>query len=759
MNEHDLKCFRIERDARFVLTATLDVPGRPVNVFDERVITELAWLIDMLEHDRDTRLVVFTSGKESGFLAGADVKQLQSLRTPDEAATISEVGQLLFDRVESLPMPSLAVIQGPCLGGGLEFAMACTHRIACDNAHTRIGLPEIELGILPGWGGTQRLPKLVGLTQGVRMILEATKVNARKAAEIGLVDRAASPDDFAVAVEMLIADILKGTPRRRPGNGLAAWIQDHTGLGQWLVLRAVRRKLVSRGRNYPALGAALRAIEVGIKAGHAAGLAEERRAISELLFTPTCRSLIELFFQRERARSTSSWIRSVASPVATDSRPIRKLGVVGAGVMGSGIAQLAANQGFDVVLRDVDQKFVDAGMTRIRGVLDDLVKRGSLTRIEADARFAAVMPTGESLPLAGCDLVVEAVTEREDVKLAVFRELDTRLPAGAIIASNTSALPIQHLADATHRPDRVGGLHFFNPVHRMQLVEVVRAKSTSDATIHTLVNLVKRLGKTPVVVADSPGFLVNRVLFPYLDEGVRMVCEGIPVEQIDSEAKRFGMPMGPFELLDEIGLNVAADVATTLSRLCLDPTPTPELLAMMVQRGWRGKKSGRGFYVWKHGQRVKANSSPLPPGDGSRVRAVVGAPPHSTPPHPSPLPKEEGAGKLSVIQQRLIYQLVNECSRCLGEGVVAEAWMVDLGLVLGTGFAPFTGGPLRYADAIGLPALARDLDALRQQFGERFSASSLLHRLAVEGKSFHGTANNPNDLSSQNEQSQRGEMR
>lgn len=735
MNEHELKNFRIERDARHVLTATLDVPGQPVNIFDDSVIVELAWLVDVLQHDTSTRLVVFTSGKESGFIAGADIKQLQALRTPDEAATISEVGQHLFNRVAALPMATLAVIQGPCLGGGLEFAMACTHRIACDNAHTRIGLPETELGILPGWGGTQRLPQLVGLTQAVRMILEATKINARKAAEIGLVDRAASPDDFSVMVDTFVSDILQGTPPLRPGRGLVTWLQDHTGFGQWLVIRAVRRRLASRGVHYPALSAALRAIEVGLRDGSAAGFAEERRAIAEVLFTPACRSLIELFFQREKARSTSTWVRKEASPAPDELRPVKKLGVVGAGVMGSGIAQLAAHQGFEVVLRDVDQKFVDAGMQRIRGSLDDMVRRGSLRRIEADSRLAAIMPTVEMLPLAGCDLVVEAVTEHADVKLTVFRELDERLATGAIIASNTSALPIQRLAEATHRSDRVGGLHFFNPVHRMQLVEVVRAKSTSDATIHMLVNLVKRLGKTPVVVADSPGFLVNRILFPYLDEGVRMVCEGTPAEQIDREARRFGMPMGPLELLDEVGLNVAADVAATLSPLCPDSTPTPARLAAMVARGWLGIKSGCGFYHWSAGKRGKPNESPILAGERPAAEPETTEP--STSIQATPLLGGDATQNLSLIQQRLIYQLVNEASRCLGEQVVSEAWMVDLAMVLGTGFAPFTGGPLRFADSVGLPTLLHELAELHRQFGNRFTPSSILLRLGVEGMSFY----------------------
>lgn len=742
LHDRVLENFRIERDERGVVTAWLDVPDRPVNVFDEAVMRELFWLIEQLEHEPGVRATIFRSAKASGFLAGADVSRIQTIATREEAETTSGLGQQVFDRLQHLPMPTVAVIHGPCLGGGLEFALACRYRVACDDAKTRLGLPEIELGLLPGWGGTQRLPRLIGLASSLRMILEAKKLSGREAVKWGLADAAAAPDQLNAEVEHLVSRLLAGHAPARKRPTLTALLRDHTRLGQWLVFRTVRNKLNARGgRHYPALAQALESVRRGLQGPRAQGFAFERRAFSELLFTPTCRSLIGLFFQRERARNPMTWMRSADS--AVEAQPVRRLAVIGGGVMGAGIAQLAAFQGLDVVLKEVNQELLDGGMRRIRELLDESVSKKSLRAEEADARFQAITPTVDWDKVAQADVAVEAVTEKEQIKLQVFRELDQRLPAGAVLASNTSALSIQHLADATQRPAQVAGLHFFNPVHRMHLVEVVRGPATNDETLATLVGLVRKLGKTPVVVADSPGFLVNRILFPYLAEAVRLSCDGFATEEIDREMRRFGMPMGPLELIDQAGLDIAVDVSRTLAAFIPDPGPAADRLLGMVQRGWLGKKSGRGFYEYKHGKKGRSTVFDQETGavrpavsetgkDGARKSTVTAGTREDT------LSPES----LSVIQRRLVCLLINESSRCLGEQIVDEPWMVDLAMVLGTGFAPFRGGPLRVADEWSIPVLVGELERLEQEYGPRFAPSTTLRQMREQGSSFHSTTEN-----------------
>jgi len=707
---NDLHHLRLDRDTRGVATVTFDVHGSSFNVFNDEVIGELRAVVKEFERD-PPRAVVFRSGKASGFFAGADVNRIQQLETADEVRTVIDAGHDVFHRIEQLPCPTIAVIHGPCLGGGLEFALACRHRIARDEPSTKLGLPEVTLGLIPGWGGTQRLPKLVGLREALRIILEGANLNASKAAAAGLVDLAASPDTFDADVNHFIEERLAGRSVRKPTHGLLDTLLDGTWPGHAVVLATARRHIGSRGRDYPALPAALRAIEAGYNTPGPVGFEAEREEFVGVVFTPVARSLIGLFFQRERARKPSSWVRG------TKPGGVQKAAVVGAGTMGAGIAQLLAFNGIPVVLKDINDEIVAAGIKKIESLTETAVKKSLLTRDGADNLLRSVTTTSQWEPLAGCDLVIEAVVEREDIKRTVFKELAERLP-NAVLATNTSALSVTRIADTTPNPERVAGLHFFNPVHRMQLVEVVRGKASNDATIATLVELVRKVGKVPVVVADSPGFLVNRTLFPYLDEAVRLVLEGVPGAEVDRAAVLFGMPMGPLELLDQIGVDIAADVAKTFAALTSDPGPAPARFAEMVAAGALGKKSGSGFYDYRHDRKGKPTR-------------------WATPKHPHSLATNEEVGELSELQKRLMYPMINEAAKCLEAGVVAEAWMADLAMVFGTGFAPFRGGPLRTADTLGLERVVRELDTLRGEHGDRFEAAGLLRTMANEGRTFY----------------------
>jgi 3-hydroxyacyl-CoA dehydrogenase/enoyl-CoA hydratase/3-hydroxybutyryl-CoA epimerase len=718
---------RTDRDGRGVETITFDVQGVPMNVFNEEVFRELEAVVARMERE-PPRLVVFRSAKASGFLAGADVHSIRGMKTADEARMVLAAGHELFDRVERLPFPTIAVIHGPCLGGGLEFALACRYRVARDDASTRIGLPEVMLGLIPGWGGTQRLPRAVGLRRALRMILEGATLTARKAAAAGLVDLSAPPETFDAEVGRFLDDRLAGrTVVRRSRRGVGGVLLDGTWLGRKLVFSAARKQVGKRAEHYPALLAALRAIQAGYGGSREAGFAAEREEFAGVVFTPTARNLIEVFLQRERARKRSTWVPDHVRP-----RPVERVAVLGAGVMGAGIAQLLAVNGVSVVLKDLNQELVAAGMKRVEVLTSEAAEKGVLSRDEAAAVVRNVTPTTAWEPLAGSDLVIEAVVEREDIKRDVFRELGARLPESAVLASNTSALSVSRIAEAAPRPERVAGLHFFNPVHRMHLVEVVRGRAADEETIATLVELVRKLGKVPVVVADSPGFLVNRLLFPYMDEAVRLVIDGVkpgpvgthplppngvPGPDVDREAVRFGMPMGPLELLDQVGIDIAADVAATFAPFRSEPGPTPERLAAMVREGALGKKSGRGFYEYNGGKRGRPTKWAKP--------GIVRPAPSGT------------TGELTVLQRQLIYPIINEAAKCLESGVVSEAWVIDLAMVLGTGFAPFRGGPLRTADSIGVSNVVRELDELRRWHGERFEAASLLRSMVAENRGFY----------------------
>ncbi|MCA9067421.1 MAG: enoyl-CoA hydratase/isomerase family protein, partial [Planctomycetaceae bacterium] len=418
--ETTYKNFHIETDHRDVVTATLDVPERGMNVFDPGVIEELESLVAEWETANDIKVIVFRSGKPSGFLAGADINVIQSISTPQEADEIIARGQNLLTRIERLPMPTIAVIHGPCLGGGLEFALACNFRIARDDSSARLGLPETQLGVIPGWGGTQRLPRVVGVVKGLEMILTAKKVTASSAKKMGLVHLAPSPDEFDKAVESfletVIASPLATEVSSSPRRPLLARLVNNTRFGRWLAFKGTKQRIASQVRHYPALGAALDAVKAGFHTPGQAGMDAERAAFCRVLFTPTCRNLIGLFFQREKARNVSTW----TEPTAEKPAPIGKLGVVGGGAMGAGIAQLAAYQGLEVVLREINQDALDAGMKRIEKLFDDAVAKRRLSKEEAAAKLNAITPTIDWDPLSDADAVVEAVVEREDIKQQVF---------------------------------------------------------------------------------------------------------------------------------------------------------------------------------------------------------------------------------------------------------------------------------------------------------------------------------------------------
>jgi 3-hydroxyacyl-CoA dehydrogenase/enoyl-CoA hydratase/3-hydroxybutyryl-CoA epimerase len=704
---------RVDQQAEGVAIVWLDVPSRPINVFNRRVLADLDAALDRVAAEALLRCLVVRSGKASGFLAGADLGEFTQVTTAADAAALSALGQALFDKLANLRLPVVAVIHGPCLGGGLEFALACDYRLVVDAPGTQLGLPEIELGLLPAWGGTQRLPRVIGLERAFNVILGARRLNPRDALRWGLADAlAATDEDVQRELEKLLQRA--ATEGKRPKTNLPrrSWRQtllESNAFGRRLLFKGTERYMRRRvPDDMPAPKEALEAMRVGIAQGIDAGLAYEREAVSRLALTPACRNLIGLFFQREEARKLpAAW---------KEAPPIRRIGIVGLGAMGAGIAQLAAVRGLEVVVQEVNEEAFGTGLLKVAALFEKAVQRGILTQDEANRKLSSMRGGTTWQGFDSVDLVIEAAIEDLEAKREIFREMDRRTPANTVLATNTSSLSVAALQDGMSHPERVAGMHFFNPVHKMPLVEVARTPRTNEPTIAALARLAVALGKTPVIVRDSPGFVVNRILMPYLNEAVLLVGEGMTITQIDAVMTRFGMPMGPLELLDQVGLDVAAHIARAMLPAMSERFPPNPAFELMQQKGWLGQKSGVGFY--RH--RRKKNKVNELAQNALRAGSSGEADVSSALPH---------AVRLHQARERMVLLMVNEAALCLAEELASSA-AIDLAMVLGTGWAPHRGGPLRYAADRGPGEIVQALTDLAQRIGPRFTPSASLREVA-----------------------------
>lgn len=697
MNSRNL---RLERTPDGLAMLTFDRPDSSANIFDLETMDGLAAALDALRAD-PPRALMLVSAKPRIFVAGADIQAFAAVTDGDAARALSARGQEVFNRLADLPFPTVAAIHGQALGGGCEVALACDWRIASDTRETRIGLPEIQLGILPAWGGCHRLPRLVGLPAALDVILAGKTLSAYSAKKTGLVDRLVPREHFARLALELAANGKRPAPSFR-----------FTDLAPVRAVVAARARKLTRVRthgHYPAPPRALEVILGGFGRPREAALRLEREALAELMPTPECRNLTRVFLLQERAKK----LRVEDAPAGKPA-PVSRMAVIGAGVMGAGIAQYHAGRGTAVLLRDISPEAVNAGLKRIHGLFEEAAKRRVLNRAEARQACERVTPLTGDARLPRVDLVVEAAPEKLELKRAVFAALDRGAPPDALLATNTSALSIDAIAGAVADPGRVVGIHYFNPVHKMQLVEVVRGARTSPGVVARAVAFVQAAGKLPVVVRDRPGFLVNRVLLPSLVEAGLLFEQGVSVDAIDRAMLDFGMPMGPLRLLDEVGADVGLHVAKFLAESFPDRMQVPDVLARMVEAGALGRKTGAGFYL--HAGSGKEGPPRVNPAAVGWVKGAASA-----------------ALSPAELRDRMVLPLLNECARCLEEGVAAAAADVDLALVFGAGFAPFRGGPLRHADAVGLPELVRRMDAL----GGRFAPCALLRRLAAEGGAFY----------------------
>jgi 3-hydroxyacyl-CoA dehydrogenase/enoyl-CoA hydratase/3-hydroxybutyryl-CoA epimerase len=651
-----------------VVVLSLDRHDSSVNAMSQDVLLELGDLIERIAMD-PPKAVVIQSIKAAGFIAGADLKEFQEF---DRRGTVNDAirrGQSTYQKLAELPCPTVAAIHGHCLGGGTELALACRYRVASNDASTRIGLPETQLGIFPGWGGSSRLPQLVGAPAAMDMMLTGRNLSASAARNIGLVDKVVAP---AVLLDTAVSLALKGTTRPFKQRA-TAWITN-TWLARKLLAPQMAKQVARKARkeHYPAPYAL---INTWARTGGSpiqTRLDAERRAVVKLAGTPTARNLIRIFFLTERLKALGG-----------KDHGIQHVHVVGAGVMGGDIAAWSAYKGFNVTLQDREQRFIDPAMERAQTLFAKRVKDDS-KRPAVAARLKADL-AGEGV--AQADLVIEAIIEKPEAKRELYQSLEPRMKADALLTTNTSSIPLDELRDHIQRPTQFAGLHYFNPVAQMPLVEIIHHDGMAPETERRLASFCKALGKFPVPVAGTPGFLVNRVLFPYMLEAATAYADGVPGPVLDKAAVKFGMPMGPIELLDTVGLDVAAGVGKELAPFL--GLQVPAALAT-VEQGKRGKKDGQGLYKWENGRAQKPDV---------------------------PASYEVAAD----LEDRLILPLLNEAVACLHDGVVADADLLDAGVIFGTGFAPFRGGPIQYIRATGADVLVERLKVLQQRYGDRFA--------------------------------------
>ncbi|MHB8623160.1 MAG: 3-hydroxyacyl-CoA dehydrogenase NAD-binding domain-containing protein [Sulfuricaulis sp.] len=642
---------------------TLDVADHSANILSHEVLQEFDQQLSEIEHQPLVGLII-RSGKPGGFIAGADVREFEKITSAADATELARLGQQVLLRLAGLTFPSVAVIHGFCLGGGLELALACTYRIACEDAGTRLGLPEVRLGIHPGFAGSVRLPPLVGDLAALDMMLTGRAVSARAARRLGLVDEIVPERHLRHAAEAFL--------RRHPARKKAAWYRRLPG---WKPLRPlIVRGLTPRVRrkahpdHYPA---PWRILELWREQ---ATQEQEAQSLGELLVSRTSRNLVHVFLLGEELKRRGK----------TQAHDIEHVHVIGAGVMGADIAIWAAYKGFRVSLQDQHPDILARAMNKAHGFFRDKLKEPRAVQ-EALDRF---MPDLEGHGLKRADLVIEAIVEKVEPKRELFRMVEQKVRPQALLATNTSSIPLELIGQALQDPTRLVGLHFFNPVAKMQLVEIVRSAQVAESALARARAFTSAIERLPLDVKSSPGFLVNRILMPYLIEAVKLVQEGVSIITIDQAAMEFGMPMGPVELADSVGLDICLSVAEELAEpLHIE---VPEKLRELVNQGQLGRKSGRGFYQYNARGRRQ-----IPPPDKTAVDIPI--------------------------TERLILRLLNEAMACLRAGVVANADAVDAGMVYGTGFAPFLGGPMRYVESLGETGINHSLYRLAQEYGARFT--------------------------------------
>ncbi len=702
-----MSAFALERRGG-VAIVSFDTPNEPVNKISKAVGWELEELLGRLILDEPVKAIVLRSGKRDTFIAGADIEEFVQLRSVEEAVRLSRDGQLLMQKFADSPKPIVVAIHGACLGGGLELALACQYRVASDHPKTQLGLPETQLGLLPGAGGSNRLPRLIGLRAALDIILAGKSERAKKALKIGLVDEVV-PEAILLETAIAAAERLaRGWRAPRPGRGVAGVLLDHNPIGRTVVFRKAEATVLQKtGGHYPAPLRALEVIRTSLDRGMKRGLEAEAQAFGELAMTDVSRRLVEIFFATTALKKDDGVPSGSGRP-----RVVRRLAVIGSGFMGAGIAGTAVlNADVEVRMKDADLARVGKGLKAATDILRARMRRRRLTTYEFTRKSALLSGTGDFSGFAGAEIAIEAVFEELSVKRQVMAELEAAVPTDMVLATNTSTIPIHDIAVGARHPERILGMHFFSPVEKMPLLEVIPTSMTSADAIVTAVQFGRAMGKTVIVVGDAPGFWVNRILSPYLNEAGFLLEEGVPIEVIDKAMTDWGFPVGPIALLDEVGLDVGEKAGKVMHQAFGDRLAPSKVIAVMRGDDRLGRKNGRGFYFYKDGHKTGP--------DGS-IFQLLGVRP---------------AGEVDVarVQERLIYAMLNESAMAMSEGVVRQPRDGDIGAIFGIGFPPFRGGPLRTLDAFGAAETVAKLERLEAAHGHRFRVAPVLEEMARTG--------------------------
>ncbi len=705
---------RIDQDGHAI--ATFDMQNSEVNVLNESFIRELDQTLNQLKEDSAVKSVVFTSGKKD-FFVGADIKEFKRLGSAEEAAEGSRFLQSVFHKIATLGKNSCAAIKGNCMGGGLELALACTWRVAVDSEKTILSLPEIQLGLLPGAGGTQRLPRLIGIQAALDMILTGKPIKASKALKSGLIDA-------KVPENQLLEQALLLVRKKRPSKGLLKssemsaalpkWALEGNPIGRKIMANKARDMVEEQSKGfYPAPYKALEAVFRGFDRPIQEGLQIEAKLFGELMSSQESKGLIHLFFATTALKKNPY---QDALKERFQGEKTKSIGVIGAGFMGAGIATVCASKGVRAMLSDPSPESLQKAMLNARGYFKKQFERKRLKKFEMDSKLATISPGTSTAGFAKADIVIEAVFEDLTLKQKILKDIEARGGKDWIFASNTSALPISDIAKATQQKDRVCGMHFFSPVEKMPLLEIIVTNETADWVAGRAFELGQKMGKQIIVVKDSPGFYTTRALAFFIAEAASILAQGVPIETIDRALTRFGFPVGPITLIDEVGIDVGMHVLETIKEAFHDRMNIPDGLSPLVASGRKGRKNQRGFYLYENGKKGAVDQS-------------VYKDLNSTPNNPDNILQEE-------ILQRCVLQFVNESAHCLGEGVLSKAYDGDVGAVFGLGFPPFLGGPFKYTDLKGIQNIVADLRRLEEKYGKRFSPAPALLEAAAENNLF-----------------------
>ncbi|ELN0132768.1 fatty acid oxidation complex subunit alpha FadJ [Raoultella planticola] len=687
---------------------TIDSPGEKMNTLKAEFGQQVRAIVRQIRDNKSLRGVVLISAKPDNFIAGADINMIARCASAQEAEALARQGQQIMAEIHGLAIPVIAAIHGACLGGGLELALACHGRVCSDDEKTRLGLPEVQLGLLPGSGGTQRLPRLIGVSSALEMILTGKQLRARQALKAGLVDEVV-PQSILLQTAVELA--LKGRPASR-----SMPIRERVlagPLGRNLLFRLVGKKTRQKTQgNYPAAERILQVIENGLAHGCSSGYAEEARAFGELAMTPQSQALRSIFFASTDLKKDRG--------ADAQAGPLNRIGILGGGLMGGGIAYVTACKGgLAVRIKDIQARGINHALKYSWELLDKQVRRRYLRASERDRQLALISGTTDYQGFAHRDVVVEAVFEDLALKQRMVAEIEAHCSPQTIFASNTSSLPIGDIAAQASRPGQVIGLHFFSPVEKMPLVEVIPHQHTDPQTIATVVKLAKMQGKTPIVVADKAGFYVNRILAPYINEAMRLLMEGEPIDHIDKSLVKFGFPVGPIQLLDEVGIDTGTKILPVLEAVWGERfSPPANIIDAILNDDRKGRKNNRGFYLYE----PKGRTSKKRP--DAAVYSLLGV---SAP-----------QARLSArqIAERCVMMMLNEAARCFDEQVIRGARDGDIGAVFGIGFPPFLGGPFRYMDQLGASEVVAILQRLAAQYGPRFTPCENLLRMAGQGATF-----------------------